>query len=231
MVVSSIRAGVDPRLQVAMGLGVNALIFSRETTTSGIVLVFVVAVWLSIGRPSRRSLLFWLVIQTVILLVFGVSFLFGLSNPSDVAQGVLRWSAGCVGGVMIAVWPGIENLARVLLATPIPKVLTMGLALGLRALPAFSEAATNHHRWVLTLSRVGFSEPRRHALRRGISAVLSESIESIDNIVKQIELRGFHATMFGNLTRLVWSSANVISAAAACLPTAVVLTQILIGSE
>ncbi|HWM92707.1 MAG TPA: hypothetical protein VN493_18225 [Thermoanaerobaculia bacterium] len=204
-------------MQVALGISVHAVFLCQTISGAAAVLGVVLLAWFIIRQIPARVFWFWLAAEAVLIAIFSLAAWLGRDTPEYAFRTLLNWSAGLTGGVLVVLWPGVENLAKVIIRLPLPYYLTRSFGFALRSIPVLGAEIANHARNLRTLDLIGARTPSKQRVTLGVSEILAQAIDGIDKIITQIETRGFDPTMFGSLPPLGMQRGNIVALVACCV--------------
>lgn len=202
----------DPRLKIVLGIAVQSVLLCRTLTASAAALAVVILAAVLTGSTTRRVALYWCTGEAILFAIFALAIAFESGSIDYNTMAFLRWTAGFTGGVVVVLWTGVEDLARVVIRLPIPQAMSRALGFALRVLPILASNAGAHRRNVRMIRLVRGTAPgsRGTILRIGLEEVLTQCVDDIDKVVTQLELRGYHVSLFGRLPPFEYSAPNVV---------------------
>ncbi len=201
---------VDPRLKVALGITLNLALLVSPAVGCLMVVIALVA-WLTSGDISKAMIQLWIGIQLAIVALFSVTVFMQWESLGTALTFGVRWSAGVLAGLLLVMWSGTEDLGKVVVRLPIPGALGKAFGFALRAAPVLSRAINVHRRDVKIIALAGTASSATRSITFTVGEVLLRTIDGIDKIVSQIELRGYDVAMFGDLPSLVMTRRNLLT--------------------
>jgi energy-coupling factor transporter transmembrane protein EcfT len=123
---------------------------------------------------------------------------------------------------MIILWAGSECLTRVLLRLPVPSAFPKALGFALRVAPVLN-AEVEAYRRNRQMLRLASGRKPRFELGFAIGEIFSQTVDSIDKMVLQVEERGYHGNIFGRDEQFEFHTTNVVVLACAVTSTLLVL--------
>lgn len=201
---------MDARFKVLLGVTCNIPLFCPDLALASLSLLLALIVWFRAG-VKRRILSIWIPMQLLVAAIFFVSFVASTDTADTAIRGFINWSAGIAAGLMIVAWPGVENVARIVLATPIPTSLSKAFGFSLRSTPILMNRIQIHESHRKMVQLLGVRKRLIETIVIYIGEVLSGTVDSIDKIVSQLEIRGYDKTMFGSLPPFGWTASSGIA--------------------